>query len=255
MMTSSPGASSRRAARRLIDALHIVPDAAAQAALLDRLLAPQGPCTLAFVNAHGFNLCWERPETATLFARTDVLLRDGKGMEMLLRRLGRDPGLNMNGTDLIPRLLAAAGDRPIAVIGTAEPWLSAACDRLAAEGRRVVARLDGFRPEAQSLALVDEARPEIVLLASGMPRQEALALALAAAFPDRPMLIICGGAIADFMAGRFGRAPKAVRAVGMEWAWRLALEPRRLFRRYVIGNALFLARTRALARSGAEAAE
>ena len=67
----------------------------------------------------------------------------------------------------------------------------------------------------------------------------ALSTVLAAAMPNR-CLIISGGAILDFYAGRFPRAPGLMRAVGIEWLFRLACEPRRLFRRYVIGNPRFI---------------
>jgi N-acetylglucosaminyldiphosphoundecaprenol N-acetyl-beta-D-mannosaminyltransferase len=240
--------SSLDSLARLTDAIRIVADDADRARLLDGLLAPDRPIVLGFINAHGFNLAAERPEVLELFLGVDVLLRDGKGMEMLLSGLGRDPGLNMNGTDLIPELLAHLGARPLAVLGTAEPWLGRACDRLAAEGRAITARLDGFQPDAAYDALVARTRPEAILLAMGMPRQERAAMALRASEPDRPMLIICGGAIVDFLAARFDRAPVWVRSLGMEWAWRLLREPRRLFQRYVIGNALFMLRARRLRR-------
>jgi exopolysaccharide biosynthesis WecB/TagA/CpsF family protein len=50
------------------------------------------------------------------------------------------------------------------------------------------------------------------------------------------------GALFDFLAGKVSRAPALVRRVRLEWAWRLILEPKRLFRRYVLGNPLFLLR-------------
>jgi exopolysaccharide biosynthesis WecB/TagA/CpsF family protein len=61
------------------------------------------------------------------------------------------------------------------------------------------------------------------------------------------------GALFDFLAGEVSRAPAAIRKARLEWAWRLALEPKRLFRRYVLGNPLFLmrvARERLLGRAG-----
>ena len=63
-----------------------------------------------------------------------------------------------------------------------------------------------------------------------------------------PCLIVCGGAIIDFMGGKTSRAPTWIRSTGMEWAWRLAQEPKRLFERYIIGNPVFLARALSLAR-------
>jgi len=57
---------------------------------------------------------------------------------------------------------------------------------------------------------------------------------------DGPMLVVNGGAILDFLAGRFPRAPKWMRTLGLEWLFRLVREPGRLFQRYVIGNGVFL---------------
>jgi exopolysaccharide biosynthesis WecB/TagA/CpsF family protein len=62
-----------------------------------------------------------------------------------------------------------------------------------------------------------------------------------------PCVIVCGGAIIDFLGGKVSRAPLWLRRMGMEWAYRLAVEPMRLFRRYVIGNPLFLSRALRLA--------
>jgi exopolysaccharide biosynthesis WecB/TagA/CpsF family protein len=78
----------------------------------------------------------------------------------------------------------------------------------------------------------------------GMPKQERVARAIRSA-ADVHSLIICGGAIIDFIAGRFPRAPKWMRRHGIEWMYRLAHEPRRLLARYLIGNPLFLCRMQA----------
>jgi exopolysaccharide biosynthesis WecB/TagA/CpsF family protein len=76
----------------------------------------------------------------------------------------------------------------------------------------------------------------------GMPRQEEMACVLRAAL-THPCLIVCGGAIIDFLGGRAPRAPVWMRRFGLEWVYRLMQEPGRLFRRYVLGNPLFLLRT------------
>jgi N-acetylglucosaminyldiphosphoundecaprenol N-acetyl-beta-D-mannosaminyltransferase len=52
---------------------------------------------------------------------------------------------------------------------------------------------------------------------------------------------VCIGAVFDFVAGTKPRAPRAMRALGLEWLFRLALEPQRLAKRYFVGNARFLA--------------
>lgn len=65
-----------------------------------------------------------------------------------------------------------------------------------------------------------------------------------------PCLIVCGGAILDFLGGKVTRAPRWMRRAGLEWAYRLAREPRRLWQRYLRGNPLFLRRAFAMARRG-----
>jgi hypothetical protein len=60
---------------------------------------------------------------------------------------------------------------------------------------------------------------------------------------------VCGGAIIDFMGGKTSRAPVWMRKTGLEWVYRLMIEPRRLFHRYVVGNPVFLARAISLARA------
>jgi exopolysaccharide biosynthesis WecB/TagA/CpsF family protein len=104
----------------------------------------------------------------------------------------------------------------------------------------------GFLPTPEYVRLAAGHRPSLIVLGMGMPRQEEVARELRAAL-DHPCLIVCGGAIIDFLAGRTPRAPRWMRAVGAEWLYRLALEPRRLFRRYVVGNPLFIARALRLA--------
>jgi hypothetical protein len=83
----------------------------------------------------------------------------------------------------------------------------------------------------------------------GMPKQERVALLLRDALAH-PCVIVAGGAILDFLAGRFPRAPRALRRVGLEWLYRLAFEPRRLASRYLLGNAAFLWRIAMIAAIG-----
>ncbi len=229
---------------------HITPFASKEECLdaIARLACGEEPAVIAFANAHAFNLSWELPVFASDLQASDLLLRDGKGVQLLFESVSENPGENLNGTDLIPEILARFGSNRIALFGTRDPWLSKARSVLLDEGRNVVTILDGFRDELDYQAEVDRSRAEIVVLAMGMPRQERVAQVLKENCKTSPSLIICGGAIVDFLAGRHSRAPKIVRDLGMEWLFRLALEPKRLFRRYVIGNGQFLIRLKKIAR-------
>lgn len=244
---------SRLAALAALVARIARPETAAPEAALALARAAAGPrraFTLGFVNAHALNLCAASPTAAAAFGAADLLLRDGVGMAALMRLAGRDPGPDVNGTDLIPRL--AAGRR-VALYGGAPGVAQAAAETLRARfGATVVAARHGYHaPAAYARWLAADAAPEggaaeLVILGLGMPRQEALARRLRAAAPA-PVGLICGGAALDFLAGRTPRAPLALRRAGLEWAFRLALEPGRLGRRYLLGNPLFLARAPLLA--------
>ncbi len=212
-----------------------------ESALLETLAHPSRPFVVSFLNQHGFNLAWSNPSFCDTLMSADILLRDGVGISACLKVVGFDPGENMNGTDLIPRIAARYEDRKVMLFGTVEPWLERAAAVLTERGCNVVARLDGFQTEAAYVDAVRAARPDLVILGMGMPKQEGVAAALAKAL-DYPVLIVNGGAIIDFLGGRVERAPHWVRAARMEWGFRLVQEPRRMFGRYVVGGFTFLGR-------------
>lgn len=235
---------------KLLSQIDLIPDAQSQDKLFERLKKPQSATTVAFVNAHAVNIMWSNPQISDDFLAADIVLRDGKGLQILFDKLGVAPGLNMNGTDFLPAFLQQTKDMPLAVYGTADPWLSKGCQNLEKNGHTIVSREDGFKPVQAYVDAALAAQPQIILLAMGMPKQEKVARALRDAFGQSPVTILCGGAIVDFIAGRFPRAPIWIRRLGFEWVYRLLREPRRLFRRYVLGNVLFLRHVRAIERAG-----
>jgi len=218
--------------------------------LLDWLLRPDEARVLAFVNAHAMNMVAESKAFYQSLMSADVVVRDGVGVSLLMQLLNQTPGQNLNGTDLIPKLLARADGHPVALFGTREPWLDRAqqvvASSLAPRSPCIIA--NGFLELGDYIHLAAQQRPRIIVLGMGMPKQEEVAVALRAAL-GFPCLIVCGGAIIDFLGGKTPRAPQWIRATGLEWAFRLGLEPRRLWNRYVHGNPLFMRRALAMATS------
>ncbi|HWI21486.1 MAG TPA: WecB/TagA/CpsF family glycosyltransferase, partial [Baekduia sp.] len=93
--------------------------------------------------------------------------------------------------------------------------------------------------EQQEVAqIIDAARPDIVWVGLGVPRQEKWMFAMRARL-DTPVLIGVGAAF-DFLGGRVDEAPPWVQKRGLEWAYRLTREPKRLFWRYAKYNPLFV---------------
>ena len=218
--------------------------------LLYRLCAPDRPLVLAFANAHAMN---SLATSATFFealCSADIILRDGSGMATLFKLLKIPPGINLNGTDFIPQLLRKFNHRCIALFGTQSPYLDqglqTVATKLAPSSRYISAH--GFLDVETYVALASVGRPSVIVLGMGMPRQEEIASALRQGL-DFPCLIICGGAIIDFLGGKTRRAPSWMRQNGIEWIFRLSMEPKRLFQRYLIGNPIFLIRALILATS------
>jgi N-acetylglucosaminyldiphosphoundecaprenol N-acetyl-beta-D-mannosaminyltransferase len=219
-----------------------------EAQLLDWLVQPGEARVLAFINAHAMNSVAESKSFYESLVASDVVLRDGIGMAIMMQMLNQSPGLNLNGTDLIPKILQRCNGQPIALFGTQEPWLEraqqAVASTLAPDSPCVTAH--GFMEVTDYIRLAAEHRPSLIVLGMGMPRQEQVAIALRASL-GYSCLIVCGGAIIDFLGGKVSRAPSWMRRFGLEWAFRLGREPRRLWNRYVVGNPKFLWRASRMA--------
>jgi N-acetylglucosaminyldiphosphoundecaprenol N-acetyl-beta-D-mannosaminyltransferase len=226
----------------IVNRLRIVAGEPDERSLIAALSLATQPQVLAFVNAHAMNCGAADSEFFEALVSADVLLRDGSGMAMLYRHLRLDAGKNMNGTDLIPRLLAAFRGRNVAFWGTREPHLALAAARSEREfGVHIVSRQDGFQEADHYLKLARDSSLDLIVLGMGMPKQEQLAQAIRMQGHGTP-LIVCGGAILDFLGGKVERAPMIMRNAGLEWLYRLVREPRRLFQRYVVGNPAFVLR-------------
>lgn len=240
-MTGTPEPTMAARSRDFLELhrrIQCIDDVRAQEALLEQLQHPSRPYIVSFVNAHAANLGWNNPGMVESLLRSDLLLRDGIGVKLGLKAFGHPPGLNMNGTDFIPRIARAYKGRRAALFGTKSPWLDTARQKLEAEGLVVVACHDGFAAPEVYLDLAAETKPELIILAMGMPKQEDIAVRLRERL-SHPVLIVNGGAILDFLGGKVTRAPEFMRNTGLEWVYRLYLEPQRLARRYLLGIPVF----------------
>jgi exopolysaccharide biosynthesis WecB/TagA/CpsF family protein len=200
------------------------------------------PFVVSFTNAHCFNLCHKDISFRSAILKSDIFFRDGKGLEILCKSVGIDPGVNMCGTDTIPMMLDMFKDSSLALLGTEDTYLSKAAEVLRERGNRIVLTKNGFEPLTQYVDWIEEIQPRVILLGMGMPKQELLSALLKEKLSYK-CIIINGGAIIDQLGERMSRAPLWMRRNGFEWLYRLIQEPRRLFNRYVIGNITFLVRT------------
>lgn len=214
---------------------------------IERIYETESPALVAYANAHTLNLAASDPSYKELLQSAAIVLNDGAGIALAARMNGQRFPANLNGSDFNPLILGLAADKGWSVFllgarpGVAERAGAAMQARYPA--LEIAGTRDGYWPEGGHPAVVAEIRGSgapLVMAALGNPLQERwLAEHLEAA---GARLGVGVGAFFDFAAGEVVRAPAWMNRFGIEWIFRLLQEPRRLWRRYVVGNPLFLVR-------------
>jgi N-acetylglucosaminyldiphosphoundecaprenol N-acetyl-beta-D-mannosaminyltransferase len=179
--------------------------------------------------------------------RCDLVLPDGMPLVWASRLMGTALKERVAGADLVPRLasLAAARGYSLFLLGAEDASSARAAAWMESQypGARIVGRYSPeFKPLDQMdhediLRRIEAARPDILLVAFGNPKQEKW-LAMHRHRLNVPLSIGVGASL-DFLSGKVTRAPKWMRSWGLEWAYRMCQEPTRLANRY-LGNALGL---------------
>ena len=176
------------------------------------------------------------------YADAGLVLADGMPVVWAARLLGHKLPQRVTGSDLVPNLFTAAEERQslrVFLLGAAPGVAERAATKIA-EHWPSVRVIDTYSPRlgferdsaenAEILARIARARPDVLVIGLGAPKQELWVHAhrLNIAAP----VALCVGATLDFLAGERLRAPAWMRKAGLEWIHRLAGEPRRLARRY-----------------------
>jgi N-acetylglucosaminyldiphosphoundecaprenol N-acetyl-beta-D-mannosaminyltransferase len=183
------------------------------------------------------------------YEAASLCLADGMPVLWAARLLGVPLPEKISGSDLVWPLLERAEREQwrVYILGGAPGVGEQAARRLAARFPRIVIagtdapRIDMDAPaeaRADVLTRVRASRPDLVLVALGAPKQE---LWIAESAADlRPAVLLGIGAAVDFIAGTARRAPRWVSSAGLEWLYRLAQEPGRLWKRYLLRDPEFL---------------
>ena len=223
-------------------ALDLVNTTADQA--VDALLQPGARLTAAFINAHCMNVAAKDPTYRWALARADYRLPDGSGMQLAAKLRGTRFVENLNGTDLLVPLCreAAARGQSIYFFGSAEGVAAGAAEKAQeiAPGLTVAGCRNGFFTPADEQRIIDDINASganVVLVAMGVPKQDIWIARNRHRLNAN--LVVGVGAQFDFWSGRVPRAPEFLRSAGLEWVMRLAVEPRRMAKRYLVGNFTF----------------
>jgi exopolysaccharide biosynthesis WecB/TagA/CpsF family protein len=222
-------------------------DPEAALAHVERLYDDDAPAVIAHANVHTVNLAVEDPSYRDVLRRANLVLNDGKGVMLAARLFGARFPADLNGNFFGPLVLRHAASRgwPTFFFGSRPGVARRVAQRLTEgmPGLDVVGVRDGFVHRDEESEVADEIRSSgagLVFVALGNPRQE---LWLDGHIRSTGARLGIGvGAFFDFQAGEVRRAPAWMNHLGLEWVHRLGLEPRRMWRRYLLGNPLFIAR-------------
>ncbi len=198
---------------------------------------------------HGIMESFTDPGLCRQLNSFDLVTPDGQPVRWALNLLhGAHLRDRVYGPDLVLRVLAEAAraDLPVYFYGSTRPVVRRVASRMTSKypTLRVVgcepSKFRGAAPgEAEEIAeRVAASGARILLVGLGCPRQERFVYAM------RPLLtlpVLAVGAAFAYLAGELRTPPPWMQQHALEWAWRLALEPRRLWRRYILANPAFLA--------------
>ncbi len=200
---------------------------------------------VAFVNPDCFNIAYRNPDYKRTLQTTSKVFADGIGIHYASKMLHVSLRDNVNGTDMFPFLCQAASKNNLSLyfLGSRAEVVSkmVADVKLKYPGLKIAGFHHGYFPEQDSEAVIQQiknAGTNILLVAFGAPHQE---LWIKKHLVDLNVGVAIGvGGLFDFVSGRIPRAPRWIREIGLEWVYRLIQEPKRMWRRYIIGNPLFL---------------
>jgi N-acetylglucosaminyldiphosphoundecaprenol N-acetyl-beta-D-mannosaminyltransferase len=190
------------------------------------------------VNLHHLVLAHSSTSFRRALLDADLLTADGWPVVRAMRALGRDVD-RVTGSALTQELAssgALVGTWRIGLLGASPEAGELFAERLAAAGRELVFRDHGHHRDWDPAALradIGRARPDLLLVAVTPPNGDTVAAELVRLGLQVPVVAV-GGAV-DMVCGITSRAPGWLSAVGAEWLYRFAQEPRRLFRRYFVG--------------------
>lgn len=233
--------------RTILDVPVFVGTRAEAVARIDAEYAAGGPAMVAFANAHALNVASRNAAFSSVLKRC-LVMNDGIGVDAASQILfGARFPQNLNGTDFTPYYFRyTRNNYRIFFLGSSSGVAERAARHLIAMsgGRHQIAGCqNGYSRAGDAMGIVAKiiaSGADVVLVAMGNPLQE---LWLAEHLQATGCRLGFGvGALFDFLSGEAARAPSWMRRARLEWVYRLLCEPSRLWRRYILGNPLFLMR-------------
>ncbi len=209
------------------------------------------PHQVSYLNADCLNKCWSDQRYRETIQASDLVYADGMGVVWASRLFGHPLPERLNANDLMPEFCRRAEEKAykIFLLGGEEGVAQKAGEDLKQKypNLQIVGWHHGYFPEDEEphvLETIRSAQPDILIVGMGAPKQE---LWIRRNLEALGVPVAWGvGGLLDYSVKGLRRAPVWMRRAGMEWLWRLCLEPKRLWKRYLLGNLLFTFRVGAL---------
>jgi len=238
--TSEAAEGSGVSRDRRVDVLGVGFDRVGLGGALERVLERHAAGERTFIitaNPEFVMLARHDRELASVAREAHLVVADGTGILVASRLLGDPLPARVPGRFLVQAILPrlAALGAPVFLLGAGPGVADRAAETLRRRvpGIRIAGTDTGSPDDDATVARVAAARPRVLLVAYGMPRQERW---LARNLPrlESVKVAIGVGGVFDQLAGRVRLPPRLVHALGFEWLWRLAFEPRRWRRQRVL---------------------
>jgi N-acetylglucosaminyldiphosphoundecaprenol N-acetyl-beta-D-mannosaminyltransferase len=199
------------------------------------------------ITANASHLCMMRrdPELALACRAGHLTVADGMSVVWALRASGQLVPERVAGVDLMARLLAAAGEHQLRVyfLGATREVVTALVERTRVQHPRleITGFRDGYFGPDDHVGIVEDiraSRTDILFVGMPSPFKETWCERHRQRL-EVPVIMGVGGSF-DVLAGFIKRAPRWIQSLGLEWFWRLLMEPRKLWKRYLTTNSEFI---------------
>lgn len=204
---------------------------------------------IMYVNIHVMNLAFKDRELRKALSHADMVYCDGEGVRFGARILGKALPQRMTGADWIWDLCAMCERRGYSIYllggipGIAEKAGGVLSKRY--PGLKMAGTHHGFFPKVgdeneKVISSINKKAPHVLLVGFGSPLQE---IWIHQNFEKLQAAAVWAvGAVADFVSGEMPRGPRWMLDYGLEWLFRLSIEPKKMWKRYLFGNFVFFER-------------
>lgn len=210
-----------------------------------KIIENRKPTQHVVLNANKINLLYHDQKLKEIINHCGLINADGQSIVWADRLFNKAVPERVTGIDLFQRLIDEAAEKQLAVyyLGAEKEVVEKVVQthRTQYPNLKIAGYKDGYFNRANSYDVareISQSKPDILFMAVPSPEKEYW-LNEYSQILNIPLLVGVGGSF-DVIAGKTKRAPERYQKLGMEWFYRLIQEPRKMYKRYFIGNLMFI---------------